>query len=62
MHSVKKLFFIPVGLPGIGKSTLAKHIRLAIEKNLQTPRPSGKEKFALSQKNEISIQDGVWLP
>ena len=56
------MFFIPVGLPGMGKSTLAKHIRLAIEKNLQTPRPSGKDKLVLSQKNEISIQDGVWLP
>lgn len=34
MHSVKKLFFIPVGLPGMGKSTLAKHIRQATENNL----------------------------
>ena len=33
MHSVKKIFFIPVGLPGMGKSTLAKHIRTAVEKN-----------------------------
>ena len=29
MQTVKKLFFIPVGLPGMGKSTLAKHIRQA---------------------------------
>jgi hypothetical protein len=27
MHTVKKLFFIPVGLPGMGKSTLAKYLR-----------------------------------
>ena len=35
MHRVKKLFFVPVGLPGMGKSTLAKNIRLTVEKNLQ---------------------------
>ena len=34
MHQVKKLFFVPVGLPGMGKSTLAKNIRFSIEKNL----------------------------
>lgn len=27
MHHVKKLFFVPVGLPGMGKSTLAKHLK-----------------------------------
>ena len=27
MQTVKKIFFVPVGLPGMGKSTLAKHIR-----------------------------------
>lgn len=43
MHSVKKLFFIPVGLPGMGKSTLAKHIREATERNLmQNSGPIGK--------------------
>ena len=34
MRSVTKLFFVPVGLPGMGKSTLAKNIRLTIEKSL----------------------------
>jgi len=29
MYQVKKLFFVPVGLPGMGKSTLAKHLREA---------------------------------
>jgi hypothetical protein len=31
MRTVNKLFFIPVGLPGMGKSTLAKHIKLAVD-------------------------------
>lgn len=30
MRNVNKLFFIPVGLPGMGKSTLAKHIKKTI--------------------------------
>lgn len=34
MQNVKKLFFVPIGLPGMGKSTLSKHIKLAIETNL----------------------------
>ena len=34
MLHVKKLFFVPVGLPGMGKSTLAKHIKLATSKHL----------------------------
>lgn len=34
MHAVTKLFFVPVGLPGMGKSTLAKNIRNAIANNL----------------------------
>ena len=33
MNNVKKLFFVPVGLPGMGKSTLAKHIKLAAQKS-----------------------------
>jgi predicted kinase len=31
MQSVKKIFFIPVGLPGMGKSTFAKHVRQTVE-------------------------------
>jgi len=34
MRDVTKIFFVPVGLPGMGKSTLAKNIRLTIEKSL----------------------------
>ena len=32
-NSTKKLFLVPVGLPGMGKSTLAKNFRKAIEKH-----------------------------
>lgn len=38
MRHVQKLFFVPVGLPGMGKSTLAKNIRLSIENNLSCNR------------------------
>jgi len=38
MRQCQKLFFVPVGLPGMGKSTLAKNIRLSIEKNLSATR------------------------
>lgn len=31
MQTVKKIFFIPVGLPGMGKSTFAKHVRQTVE-------------------------------
>ena len=34
MHGIKKLFFVPVGLPGMGKSTLAKGIREATNQHL----------------------------
>lgn len=34
MKHITKLFFVPVGLPGMGKSTLAKHIRMSVENNL----------------------------
>jgi len=34
MQHVKRLFFVPVGLPGMGKSTLSKHIKKATEKHL----------------------------
>jgi Holliday junction resolvasome RuvABC ATP-dependent DNA helicase subunit len=26
MAAIKKLFFVPIGLPGMGKTTLAKHL------------------------------------
>ena len=34
MHHIRKLYFVPVGLPGMGKSTLAKNIRLSVQNNL----------------------------
>jgi hypothetical protein len=47
MQHVKRLFFVPIGLPGMGKSTLSKHIKLAIENNLNGSKLSkthlGKE-------------------
>ena len=39
MHPVKRLFFVPVGLPGMGKSTLAKHIRQATQHHLSGGKP-----------------------
>ena len=41
MQHVKKLFFVPIGLPGMGKSTLSKHIKLAIETNLSDSKLAG---------------------
>lgn len=32
MTNVSKIYFIPVGLPGMGKSTLAKHIKQTVSK------------------------------
>ena len=34
MQHIRKLFFVPVGLPGMGKSTLAKNIKNSIDKHL----------------------------
>ena len=34
MHHIRKLFFVPVGLPGMGKSTLARHIDLSTQRHL----------------------------
>ena len=34
MHHIRKLYFVPVGLPGMGKSTLAKHINTSTQKHL----------------------------
>ena len=63
MHSVKKLFFVPVGLPGMGKSTLAKNIRLSIEKNLSVESKSSaasshKLQLTASNQSSPSLQDG----
>ena len=52
MHQVKKLFFVPVGLPGMGKSTLAKHIRQAIQKNFQAGNQDSGVTL-LSSKREV---------
>jgi len=50
MHSVKKLFFVPVGLPGMGKSTLAKNIKFSIEKNLSV-QSKANLKYNLNKSN-----------
>jgi tRNA uridine 5-carbamoylmethylation protein Kti12 len=50
MYNVKRLFFVPVGLPGMGKSTLAKHIRQATLRNLQGGKGGKVEDFC-SQKS-----------
>jgi tRNA uridine 5-carbamoylmethylation protein Kti12 len=44
MSQVKKLFFVPVGLPGMGKSTLAKHIRQATQNHLQGQNQIGSKR------------------
>jgi hypothetical protein len=44
MLHVKKLFFVPVCLPGMGKSTLAKHIKLATSKHLRSKIDNSVEK------------------
>ena len=71
MHSVRKLFFVPVGLPGMGKSTLAKHIRQATAKNLQggkadyvdpSSQPLGKRDFCDAFSGSPNVIDGLVLP
>jgi len=59
MHQVKKLFFVPVGLPGMGKSTLAKNIRFSIEKNLAAdiePRTSNLKSIQ-TESNQTQAND-----
>ena len=53
MNSVKKLFFVPVGLPGMGKSTLARHLKHAVEKNL-----TGKQGLPSVTFSKVSY-DGI---
>lgn len=50
MYGVRKLFFVPVGLPGMGKSTLAKGIRKATQGHLQGGK-GGLLEECLSQKS-----------
>ena len=52
MRTVSKIFFVPVGLPGMGKSTLAKNIRLAVEENLSGPSQSQRRRDLLAQDSE----------
>ena len=60
MRQVQKLFFVPVGLPGMGKSTLAKNIRLSIEKNLshnrQNPSKTGNGPQLPQASNLTSLE------
>lgn len=32
---MKKVFFIPLGLPGLGKTTFAKHLQTTYQKNFK---------------------------
>ena len=59
MHQVKTLFFVPVGLPGMGKSTLAKHLKLATEKYLS---PAGSPGAAQLSPAQISQKLRTFLP
>jgi len=54
MHQVKKLFFVPVGLPGMGKSTLAKHIKLAAAKHSKSGAP---QSFMPSEMSAFSLSE-----
>jgi tRNA uridine 5-carbamoylmethylation protein Kti12 len=56
MQSVKKIFFIPVGLPGMGKSTFAKHVRQTIETNFtqSSVMPNLLTKTAVLQQTHLT--------
>ena len=59
MRSVTKLFFVPAGLPGMGKSTLAKNIRLTIEEQEELLTVSTNEdSVILDKKTEDFIKCG----
>jgi tRNA uridine 5-carbamoylmethylation protein Kti12 len=56
MKHIKKLFFVPVGLPGMGKSTLAKHIKLAVEKNLSDKNVQTQKQMIYEDKeNPVNV-------
>lgn len=56
MNHIKKLFFVPVGLPGMGKSTLAKHIKLAVEKNLSDKNVQTQKQMIYEDKeNPVNV-------
>ena len=60
MRAVSKIFFVPVGLPGMGKSTLAKNIRLAIEENLSGPSQSQRrDQLAQDSERDNRTQDSA---
>ena len=52
MRPVTKLFFVPVGLPGMGKSTLAKNIRYSIETSLSPEAKAEASYFKLPNYTE----------
>lgn len=56
MRQVQKLFFVPVGLPGMGKSTLAKNIRLSIENNLTAESKARHQAAAAAAKASLKLQ------
>jgi len=59
MRQVQKLFFVPVGLPGMGKSTLAKNIRLSIENNLTAESKARHQATAAAAKASLKLQSSL---
>ncbi len=59
----KKLFLVPVGLPGMGKSTLAKNLRKAIEMhNMNIMHPNQQEFTKSTQsQDKLNISDQLMI-
>lgn len=56
MLNVKKLFFVPVGLPGMGKSTLAKNIRLSVENSAISAQQAANLKQFRRIRSEVAAE------
>ena len=64
MHHIRKLYFVPVGLPGMGKSTLAKHINISTQKHLNKsavaarsmPQNSDSPYFNVEKESEKKLR------
>ena len=65
MHHIRKLYFVPVGLPGMGKSTLAKHINISTQKHLNKsavaarsmPQNSDSPYFNVEKESEKKLRE-----
>ena len=56
MKHITKLFFVPVGLPGMGKSTLAKHIRMSVENNLCDSKSKTQKQSIIPEDIALSLE------